>query len=128
MKPELKSYRCATIDDLETWTPKDNDVVYWLEMALGPAASEVSDIPAENYLVCVATLSGLDSLQGQTIAPFCSRGPTLMLQEYSWAAVVQAIETQLESCEAATWEEVQERLARVFQWEHQGLRIVRGLS
>lgn len=121
MKPELKAYRCATIDALDTWEPVGNDVVYWLEMSLGPEASEVSDIPAENYLVCVATPSGLDSLQGQTIAPFCSRGPTLMVQEYSWPTVLQAVEKQLESCEADTWDEVQQQLTRVFQWEHQRL-------
>lgn len=113
--PELKSWKCPDIDHLETWVPDSNKVVYWLELNIGPEDSPSGD----NYQVCVATPAGLRSTYGQAIAPACSRGPSIELAEYSWANVLTEIQARLEAAQSPEWREVQEKLARSFQWEYQ---------
>lgn len=116
IRPDLKAWHCADHDSLDTWTPADDDVVYWLELTLGPEGSASGD----RYLVCVATPSGLASTYGQAIAPACSRGPAIILKEYSWENVLAEINRRLDAASSPEWDDVQRRLARSFQWEYQG--------
>ncbi len=119
MRPDLKSWHCADHDSLSTWVPDDNDVVYWLELTLGPEDSETGD----RYLVCVATPSGLASTYGQAIAPACSRGPVILLKNYSWANVLAEINRRLDAASSPEWPDVQKSLGRHFSGNIRGNKL-----
>jgi hypothetical protein len=119
MIPELKVVHCADIDDLPGWSPQDDDVCFWLELSIGLPGSVAADI----YQVCVATPSGLRSTLGRDVKPRCSaQSRPIVLQHYSWAALLEAIQERLESCAGADRLEIQEKLGRQFDWEYENYR------
>jgi hypothetical protein len=116
IRPELKSWDCADLDPIENWVP-DGEALYSLTVSIGPPGSPAAD----NYQVCVATPAGLRSGAGQRSRPKGSDRPkAIVLQSYSWAGVVAAIEERLDACAGRDWDEVQDKLKVQFEWEYEG--------
>ena len=117
--PELKSYDSADIEDLERWVPEGSEVIYWMTLTIGLPGSQAAD----NFQVCVATPPGLHSPDGLRTRPKGGdQPPAIVVQSYSWAAVVSEIERRLVACTGRDWSEVCEKLRHQFAWEYEGMR------
>jgi Immunity protein 8 len=114
--PELKSVHCSEIDELATWDTERDDVCFWVELSIGLPMSEAADI----YQAFVATPTGLTSTLGRKFKPRGSERPRpIVLQRYSWLALLDAIGERLERCAGADWREIQEKLRYHFVWEYE---------
>jgi hypothetical protein len=117
--PELKVVYCLDIDDLPKWTPDGEDVCFWVQLSIGLRDSEAADV----FQVCVATPTGLKSELGRTIKPRgAAKARPIVLQQYSWRALLDAIGDRLESSAGTDWLEIQENLRRQFDWEYENYR------
>lgn len=45
------------------------------------------------------------------------RSKIIVLRDYSWQAVIDAVEEILHGCQEGTWEEVSAQLSKRFNWE-----------
>jgi hypothetical protein len=117
--PELKALACSDLDPIETWVPGDDEVIYWLTLVIGLPGSPA----ANDFQVCVATPAGLRSPTGRRMRPRGSaRPPPIVLQAYSWAGVLGAIQQRLDACAGSDWSEIADKLRRQFAWEYEGMR------
>jgi hypothetical protein len=117
LKPELKHWDCADHDPIENWVPDDAAVIYWLTLGIGLSHSEAAD----NFQVCVGTPGGLKSAAGRLAKPRGSGYPaSIVLQDYSWAGVVTAVQARLDNCVGRDWLEVLQKLRQHFLWEYEG--------
>lgn len=117
--PVLKGWDCADIVDLENWAPAaEDDVVFWLNLSIGTSDSAAAD----NFEVCVATPAGLNSDRGRRTRPKGRGTPSpIVLQSYSWPAVLEEIQARLRACSGVDWVEMQEKLRLQFAWEYEGM-------
>jgi hypothetical protein len=119
VRPELRGFDCADLDPIEAWVPDGDEVVYWLTLTIG----EPGSVGADDFQVCVATPAGLKSQLGRRSRPRGSgEVKAIVVQEYSWNAVLNAIEERLDACRGHHWGEVQEKLRAHFNWEYKGMR------
>jgi hypothetical protein len=119
VRPELRGFDCTDLDPIEAWVPEDDEVVYWLTLTIG----EPGIVGADDFQVCVATPAGLKSPLGQRARPRGSDEPkAIVVQAYSWNAVLNAIEERLDACKGRDWAEVNEKLRAQFSWEYEGMR------
>jgi hypothetical protein len=117
--PELKVVHCPDIDDLPKWIPDGEDVCFWLELSIGLPGSEAADI----FQVCVATPTGLKTTLGRAIKPRgAAKARPIVLPQYSWPALLDAIHDRLESSVGTDWLEIQEKLRRQFDWEYENYK------
>jgi hypothetical protein len=119
IRPELRGFDCYDHDPIEAWVPDDDEVLYWLTLTIG----EPGSVGADNFRVCVATPAGLKSPLGQRFRPRGSgQVKAIVVQAYSWNAVLGAIDQRLDACEGHHWDEVNEKLRIQFDWEFEGMR------
>ena len=109
--PKLRGWRCAEIPDVERWAPAGEAVLYWLALGIGKPDEQCSTL----YYLCVATRAGLDSHDSLKNRPGrAGRAPPLLLQRYSWEAVVKGIQERLDASADTDWTRVRGKLRRYF--------------
>src|SRR5262245_56714835 len=119
MVPDVKDVLCPDLDDLSKWRPDGDEVCLWLELSIGLPGQNAADV----FQVCVATPAGLKAPLGRRLKPRGSaKSPPIVLQEYSWSALQEAIRHRLEACAGRDWLEIQEKLRRQFDWEYEGYK------
>ncbi len=114
VRPEIRSVDCSDHHPIEQWVPDHRDVYYWLNVRIGPTGEAAAD----NFVTLVATPAGLASLKqsGFRIGP----EPPIVVEPYEWSSVRSQLEARVAECGDASWDRVNERLRRAFQWEYEG--------
>lgn len=82
-----------------------------IEVEIGPSESE----GAEVFSFEVVTPGAIQSLP----APSWLRG-YLLLPEFSWAGVEEAVNKLVTQCTGSNWDEVSNKLSRSLGWEFEG--------
>lgn len=110
MKPQLKAQDCTDHDPIEAWQPADSaQVVYWLCLHIGPAGQQGAD------LFYVNVLSGPAARQLDTGE--LARRKKIVVEDYSWSAVMRAVDDILRGVEGTSWREIAQQLSQKFDWE-----------
>ena len=117
MNPELKAQDCADHDPIEAWQPANPaDIDYWLCLHIGVAGEPGADLFYVNVLSeTAATLVDADEL---------ALRKKIVIQDYSWSAVVDAIQEILQQSNGASWGEIAVKLSRRFDWEFENYRPI----
>lgn len=106
--PQIKSFDCVDHDPIEQWVPSDpNDVDFWMNFSIGMAGEEGAD----NFQVHVVTRKSSSS--SSAVEPKYS----VVLEAYSWPALLKAVAAVLESCKGSNWNDISAKLAGKFAWE-----------
>jgi hypothetical protein len=110
MKPQLKAQDCTDHDPIEEWQPADTTHVdFWLCLHIGLAGQEGAD------LFYVNVLSG--PAARQLDAGELARRKKLVVEDYSWSAVMRAVDGILREIEGTSWIQIAQRLSEKFDWE-----------
>jgi hypothetical protein len=113
--PTLKGFDCADICDVSNWVPEADRVVsYWLTLHIGSPGNAAADL----FQVRIANHAGFRGPAGNRASHSC----TLLVEPYSWSAVLRGVDSLLANCAAERWVDVQDRLRKVFRWEFEGYR------
>lgn len=101
---------------LFAWEPTSlEEVFFLLEFEIGLDGDERRDL----FEVVVATPEGLRAIAGKNVI---ADRATLVISEYSWARVRQAVEEIIKRCQAPSWREAVMKLQRYFRWEYEDWR------
>lgn len=113
IRPRLKDVDALELDvPPPDWAPQlDEPVWYELTLHIGPADQDGVDL----YRVVVANAAGRRSQRPRTPAP------PIVVEPYTWAAVLREVERRLEACEDVSWLGVQHALRTRFDWEYEGM-------
>ena len=110
MKPQLKAQDCTDHAPIETWQPADPaHVDYWLCLHIGPDEQQGADVFCVNVL-SEAAARELDA--GELVLR-----KKIVLEDYSWSAVMRAVDDILRRIDGSSWSDVAEKLSREFEWE-----------
>jgi len=103
----IVSYDCADIDPIEKWIPEDKyDVDFWMNFTIG-----LDQNGGDNFQVRVVTPS---NLRGEESGQYA-----IILNSYSWTAVISSIEVMLEQCQDIGWSGISNQLSKLMYWEYQ---------
>lgn len=115
MMPLLKSQDCTDHDPIESWRPEDPAVVdYWLCLHIGPAEEKGADL----FYVNVLSELAAHALSEEELA----RRKKIVIQQYSWPAVMSAVDQILRSSEGSDWTGITQKLRVRFDWEFENYR------
>ena len=115
MKPQLKACDCVDHDPIESWSPATpTEVDYWLCLHIGPEESEGADL----FYVNILSESAAQALSEEEFA----RTKKIVVEPYSWPAVIAALEQILRFVEGADWATIAEQLRTKFDWEFDNYR------
>jgi hypothetical protein len=115
MKPQLKAQDCTDHDPIETWQPADpTQVDYWLCLHIGPDGQQGAE------MFCVNVLS--EAAARQLDAGELAQRKKIVVRDYSWSAVIRAVDDILQQIEGASWSEVAQKLSQTFDWEFENYR------
>lgn len=110
MNPELKAQDCTDHDPIEDWRPANPaEVDYWLCLHIGA----VDEPGAELFYVNVLSETAAALVDSDELA----LRKTIVLKDYSWNSVVNAVEEILQQISGESWEEMALQLSRRFDWE-----------
>ena len=110
MKPLRKSQDCTDHDPIESWRPKAQETVdYWLALHIGPA----DGVGTELFYVNVLSRSAASLLPSDDLL----RRKALIVEEYSWTAVMAAVSEILQQVEGPDWHSIAMALSARFYWE-----------
>lgn len=113
-KPVIKSFDCTDHDPISAWVPDDPaDVDFGMNFSIGLP----DETGADNFQVHVVTHEALKHLRGAE-----NRKYLLVLHEYSWPAVLAAVDAVLEECRGYDWSDMAEKLRLHFFWEYEGYK------
>lgn len=116
MKPQLKGQDCADHDPIEAWQPADpTGVNYSLCLHIGPEDQQGAD------LFYVHVLSEAAALQ-LDIDRIKRRNKEIIVEDYSWSAVMSEVDQILRKVEGASWNEIARKLGQSFDWEFEKYR------
>ena len=115
MKPIILSYDCTDHDPIDKWNPNDTfDVDIWMNFTIGP------DIKGgDNFQVRIVTPN---NLQGKN-----SDKHAIVLNEYSWLSVLNAVENMLKKCQGSDWNEISDKLSQLMYWEFDNYQPYKGV-
>jgi hypothetical protein len=115
--PELKSFDSADVHDPDTWAPPASaEVFYWMTLEIGEPGAPGADC----WQVCVANRAGWKSRAGTAVRPRGkAQAPPIVVEPYSWSAVLAEVNERLRRSEGERWLDVQEALRREFEWEYE---------
>jgi hypothetical protein len=117
--PQLKAQDCSDHDPIEAWRPTDAaDVDYWLCLHIGPA----DERGAELFYVNVLSEAAARRLPPDQLA----RRKKIIVPDYSWPAVMSAVDDILRGVQGATWGELARKLAERFDWEFDNYQPYKG--
>jgi len=110
MQPVIKGFDCIDLDPIEDWTPRAlEDVHYELCLHIGSQG----DIGVDYFHVDILTPQAINRHNlGSKV-----RKHSLIINPYSWEAVLSKIETILTQCEGSDWSQCAILLAKHFRWE-----------
>jgi hypothetical protein len=112
-KPVILAFDCVDHDPIETWVPEDAaHVDFWMNFTIGEDVSA-----GDNFLAHIVTHGALKHLRGPE-----NQKSLVVLGEYSWPAVLQAVDAILEQCRAHDWSGMTDRLRRHLSWEYEGMK------
>lgn len=115
MKPQLKAQDCTELDPIESWQLADPaQVDYWLCLHIGPAGQK----GAELFYVNVLSEAGARQLDAGEL----EKRKKIVLRDYSWSAVMRAVDDILRQVEGSSWSEVAQALSQKFDWEFENYR------
>lgn len=115
MKPQLKAQDCIDHDPIEAWQPAaSTQVDYWLCLHIGPADQQGADMFYVNVLS--------EATARQLNAGELEMRKKIVLEEYSWSAVMRAVDDILRPVEGASWTEIAQKLSQKFDWEFENYR------
>lgn len=99
--------------EFDVWKPSSLEEVHFpVQMEIGEVGVEGADI----FSLMVATPEGLRRYAKKDVI---SERALLVLSEFSWEIVHQALDRILEKCAADSWNESVLRLQRYFHWEYE---------
>ena len=114
MKPIIISYDCADHDPIEEWIPEDRyNIDFWMNFTIGPDMKG-----GDNFQVRIVTPNNLSGKNSSKHA--------IVLNEYSWPNVVEAVDVLLENCKGLNWSEISEQLSRHMYWEFENYQPYKG--
>ena len=115
MKPQLKAQDCTDHDPIESWLPADSTQLdYWLCLHIGPAGQQ----GAEMFYVNVLSEAAARQLDAGELA----RRKKIVVEDYSWSAVMRAVDDILREVEGTSWNEIAQKLSQKFDWEFDNYR------
>lgn len=130
MKVEIKSIDCADLsnEEIPKWQPACvEDVYLGFTLSIGPYDEDGS----EYFGIVVATPEAIKDRQQQPKwkdttnrkRPNKRRHDTklLVIQEYNWQEIKEALERMVRECEGLTWELTVDCLRKRFNWEYGGM-------
>ncbi|HEV3384561.1 MAG TPA: Imm8 family immunity protein [Gemmata sp.] len=130
MKVEIKSIDSADLadKDIPTWQPACVEDVYLeFTLSIGPCDEKGSDY----FNIVVATPEAIKERQQRPKwkdttnrkRPIKRRqhAKLLVIQEYNWQAIKEALERMVRECEGFTWEQTVSCLRKRFNWEYEGM-------
>lgn len=110
IKPEIREISCTEIDNIEIWKPLDPaDVDFWITIMIG-----IDEYGGDNFDVHVISPKNLK--QGPT-----SKKYTLVLNDYSWDALIAQIDEVLIKSSGFNWTDISQQLSKYFYWEYEGM-------
>ncbi|MFL1467591.1 Imm8 family immunity protein [Marinobacter sp. HN1S83] len=110
MKPVILSYDCSDHDPIDQWAPNDvYDVDFWMNFTIGPDHEG-----GDNFQVHIVTPNNLHGRNATKHA--------IVLNEFSWPAVLAEVKAILAQCEGPSWSEISEKLSGYMAWEYEGYR------
>lgn len=116
MRAEIKTIVSLDIDDLSNYVPKTDDFSFLLRVIVGPENSEGE----ESFDITVCTLQWLQK-QLNHIDVMMGRHH-LIVKDYDYEKILDAIYRYVESCEGDNWNEVALKLSCLGYWEFEDYR------
>lgn len=111
MKPVLKGQDCFEHDPIEDWVPSDSaEVDYCLCLHIGPDRSD----GAELFYVNIVSPKVAETM--------VTKAKKLIIEDYSWSAVLTHVTNVLDSIEAPDWTGITDILRVKFNWEFESYR------
>lgn len=112
MNAELKRVHCPDIDSLEKFSP-DNPETFCilLQAMVGPEGEEGE----ESFDIEVCTPKWLEESLGVTDVVLGY--PFLIVREYHYDRIIEAIKDFLKTCSGNNWNEVALKVSRLGKWE-----------
>ncbi len=117
---EIKFIHCSDVNEpLEAWTPACHEEIYLpLQLDIGVVGEEAADI----YDCLIATPEAL-LVRRDTSNFVVSDRATLIVKEFDWPKIYNALESIVRKCNASTQIEGQWKLQRFFCWEYEGFQM-----
>ena len=114
MKAEIKNIYSLDIDDLSNYSPADPEsFCFSLRIIAGPEAEEGE----ESFDVQVCTPKWM--LENFSKEEVILGRHYLIVMEYNYDRLLEAISSFCSECEGASWEEVAEKIGRLGYWEYE---------
>ena len=114
--PQVKAFDCTDHDPIEDWKPSSESVWYTLTLHIGTSDRQGADL----FSVTVCTPTGLNDAKQDGFAP--GPEPPIVLSEYSWPEVVEAVQDRIQDCQGSDWGNIQTKLRKRFRWEYENYR------
>lgn len=106
MKPVIISFDCTDYDPIDTWVFSDSKHVdFWMNFTIGPDSQG-----GNNFQLHVLTSNMLNN--GTSLKS------AVVLEDYSWDALLEKIDEIIELCSGSDWEEVCSKMANHMDWEY----------
>lgn len=113
---ELRDLSSSNVASIEKWRPNSLEQVFIsLDLEIGLKGETASNM----FHVKVATPEALRSRQHEYVI---ARNRTLVIDEFDFKKLREAIQEIMQSCSKQTWEESCICLQRFFQWEYEDYR------
>ncbi len=108
LSPEIKSYFCTDIDNIETWFPHDPEYVsFWIDVIIGLKGSDAGD----NFQVHVVTqkqLSQIENKEYLLIIPYFE----------NIEKVIELLNKTIKECKGINWAGVSIDLSKKYLWDY----------
>lgn len=113
---EIRDYSSADISNVWDWVPDSADEVYFqLEIEVAEVGKEGGNL----FQLVVATAEGINRF----MATYPNADPdirgTVILENYSWQAVVDRLTSDISECSLGSWHESIQCLSKKFLWEYE---------
>src|SRR5262245_5362265 len=112
MKAEIKKLHTPDIDDLSKYSPYDPENFHFLLQLIAGPEGEKGE---ESFEILICTPKWL--LDNHRKEDVIIGRHYLIMMEYNYKRMLQAINTFCHRCEGSTWKEVAEKLGRLGHWE-----------
>ncbi len=110
MNPLLKAYDCSDHDPIQTWKPADpGHVDYYLCLHIGLPDQKGADL----FYVNVLSAAAADCLDAREL----EARKKIIVKNYSWDAVMHAVEDILVQIDEPNWHRAAQKLNQHFEWE-----------
>lgn len=119
---EIQNYDSVDVDDLPNWTPVPGEPFLY---CLAFEVSEVGKIGGNYFQALVSNPEGLRFYKQDNDYGRFGKNPqrgVIILQDYSWQAVVDRLNKELQNCTRLTWQDSIECLSKKFLWEYEDYR------